>query len=145
MAAAVIPWDLFVQTWTDAKTGEQRSQLLTDNRKEIRVRTKGGFRVVPNSGWQKAMDAIRDHVRLQLRDTAPVALPIPVTMNVTLYPPSERMPDVLGLGKLLMDAMEGALYENDRQVRGALWRLPPVGGRVDAEDPRVVVRVEPWE
>lgn len=49
-----------------------------------------------------------------------------------VYYLDSRRPDSDGPGKLTRDALEGALYENDRQVRDFVQRK-----RLDREHPRL--------
>lgn len=146
-----IPWEMAVERWAD-KAGNERSQLLTDNRKEIRIPARvkcqrcGGtsrtHRTIGNARYQKAKEAIREEAKRQAVEVVP--LPVPVLLRATLYPPNMRA-DTTGLTKLIHDALEGACYENDRQIRGALWQAPPVGGRVDQSEPRIELIIERWE
>lgn len=149
-----IPWEEFVHSFKrKGKTGIQQ-QLLTDNRRELRIKQarrchKCGTRsstmaVIPNTAWQKHKEAIGKLAAKQT-DQPPVPLPCPVLVRVTLYPPHGRA-DTLGLAKILLDALEGVAYENDRQVKGTIWKAPPVApAHVDEHWPRVVINVEPYE
>lgn len=150
----VIPWAMFQYTFTDHQ-GKERTELLGDNRREIRLKAKRRcekcgamdreWRVIPNPNWQKAKEAIREMSTRQAGGVPAIPLPVPVLLRVIVHPPSDRMPDSLALAKLLKDALEGVAYINDRQVKGDLWKLPPVTpATVDSSNPRLVVRVEPW-
>lgn len=56
-----------------------------------------------------------------------------------VYRPDRRRRDLDGLVKLVLDALEGHVYEDDHQVRD----LRVVDGGLDTEDPRLTLQVAP--
>jgi Holliday junction resolvase RusA-like endonuclease len=61
----------------------------------------------------------------------------PLALDAVAYPPDARSRDAGNLRKLLTDALQGAVYDNDRQLVDERWRM----GAIDRERPRVEVLV----
>ena len=62
MSYLTLPWELFVHEYTKRGEDTPTQQLLTDNRKEIRIPVGGGaHRIVRNGAWDKHLDMIRMH------------------------------------------------------------------------------------
>lgn len=95
----------------------------------------------PHSGftltrkYRKALKQARKAVEAQYQGPKITG---PVTATFEFYPPSRR-PDLPNYLKLPMDAMEGIIYENDRQVNaGGQWKWM----YIDKLEPRVEVTVQ---
>jgi len=71
---------------------------------------------INQQGWQKSTDE-------------------KLVAEVTIYWPTRRKRDVENVGKLLWDALEGIVYENDQ------WLLPRyIDFQVDKANPRVEIK-----
>ena len=63
-------------------------------------------------------------------------LPEPVRLNLTLYFKDKRRRDVDNYNKLVLDCLEGVVYEDDKQVQQLF-----ITKAYDKENPRIEVEI----
>jgi Holliday junction resolvase RusA-like endonuclease len=62
-----------------------------------------------------------------------------VEVGLVFFMPDKRRRDPTNLLKGLLDALEGAVYSDDKQIEALSWRK----GALDRENPRVEITISP--
>lgn len=113
-----------------------------DNERGVRVLTRPGMKPVAIRYASKKAKATETSLTWQA--VAQVGRPLltgPVAVSAAFLVPevgTARQPDLLNLPKTLMDAMNGVLWRDDRQIREAHLYLDR-----DAAEPRTELEVAP--
>jgi Holliday junction resolvase RusA-like endonuclease len=104
--------------------------LVSDNRRLIPGRQG---RLIVSRRYRAAKAALRTIVLRQWRRPPITGA---VAMHVLILPPDRRRRDLLNGAKMLGDALEGACYNDDRQIVAAIWErldaCAPMGDRAAA-------------
>ena len=101
-------------------------------------------RLAPGSGrwrssrrWSRGASRARDEVMVQTAGVRPDP-EARFSVDLVLYRPDNRAGDIDAYAKLVLDAMEGYVYEDDAQVDALTIRRS-----LDREDPRLELTVAP--
>jgi Holliday junction resolvase RusA-like endonuclease len=109
------------------------SLLVSDNEKcEVR-----GDKHMLKSRYRQAKATIPARVREQLGDVAPVGVPLALVARV--YVPDNRSHDVCNFAKLVHDALQGVVYQNDSQLWDTRW----IHSGVMVDAPRAEIIIAP--
>lgn len=91
------------------------------------------------SDYRRAKAHVDEHLMVGASGHRPTDEPVSVTMRC--FFPDRRKRDAPNTAKLVLDAAQGWIYEDDSQVH----RLTVERAGVDSEDPRIEVTVTPME
>lgn len=117
MIELTLPWDV----------------LVPDNQR------KGGLVGHLTKRYRSAKRAAEVLLMGQVRRPRPRFDSGPVELRLRFYPPDKHKRDMKNLTKLLTDAMEKLVYDDDYQIASLSWlRMEP-----DRDNPRVEIRVQP--
>lgn len=108
------------------------SVLTPDNR-----RFYPGRGHVLTARYRKGKEAVYLLVMSQVKAPHPVFPAEAVKLDLQFYVPDKRRRDPTNLLKGLLDALEGAVYSDDKQIEALSWRK----AGLDRENPRVELTV----
>lgn len=120
-----------------------RALFLDNNRMRpvIMRGRKGSFARMVNTGdYKKAKKLARGLIAMQYRGRP---LEGPVVLRVEVFVPDNGRRDVSNYAKMIGDAITGTVIVDDRWqvLRRTTWEVP----RIDRENPRAVLTIEPYE
>ena len=108
------------------------SVLVSDNAKH------GGMVGRLTRRYRFGKEALSMVVMSQVRGTRPLYTSVPLALVAEFYPPDLRRRDVTNLCKLMFDAMQGIVYDDDRYLFDVrLLRRAPC-----AKNPRVELEIQ---
>lgn len=91
------------------------------------------------SDYRRAKAHVDEHIMVGASGHRPTEQPVSVTMRC--FFPDRRKRDAPNTAKLVLDAAQGWIYEDDSQVH----RLTVERAGVDPDDPRVEITVRDYE
>lgn len=106
--------------------------LTPDNR-----RFHGGRGHVLTARYRQGKEAIHLLAVSQTRPPRPVFPVERLEVELDFFMPDKRKRDPTNLLKGLLDALEGAVYSDDKQIDALAWRKGPT----DKENPRVDISI----
>jgi Holliday junction resolvase RusA-like endonuclease len=113
------------------------SCLVSDNVKHRAMLRGTQPAMVINRGYADAEEKIRTLAASRVVGCAPAAVPLALTARVWM--PDNRVHDLTNSCKLVHDALEGAVYENDRWLYDVHW----IRAGVDVDAPRAEITILP--
>lgn len=118
------------------------SSLCSDNERKTAALTRladGSVypRLMTSRRYKAAQDAIRDRARAVVGLARPVDYPLRIEARIWL-PPARRN-DPLNFAKVVHDALEGIVYDNDNQLHDVHW----IRAGVDIDAPRAEITITP--
>ncbi len=121
----VVPWSL----------------LCSDNEKEVGSLHRRGGEIYPrkvlSARYKTSKAAIQDKAKIVAAGASPTTEPLAIRVRVWL-PPARRN-DAINFSKVVHDAMEDVVYENDNQLHHIDWRR----AGVDIDAPRAEIEITP--
>lgn len=132
--------------------------LCPDNQKQIPVPVIAKYagqkcvsRLMTSSRYKKGKEGIEGLAKATVaRDGRPTSRyegdglntvfdkATPLQLVAMAHPPTKRKTDPINYSKMICDALQGIVYEDDNQIiRNGPWIL----GRVDKENPRITVTI----
>lgn len=117
------------------------SHLVSDNDKDVarlitRANGPAAIKVITRE-YAKAKEQIANLAKGKVGDAAAHAGPLALTVRV--WVPDERIHDMTNFCKLVHDALEGVVYENDRWLYDVHWTR----AGVDVDAPRAEITCSP--
>jgi Holliday junction resolvase RusA-like endonuclease len=113
------------------------STLASDNVKHRAMLRGSQPAMVINRGYADAFEKIHDLATLRVNHAQPAAEPLALVARVWM--PDNRVHDLTNSCKLVHDALEGAVYENDRWLHDVHW----IRAGVDVDAPRAEITIRP--
>lgn len=115
-----LPWDVLTPDNRRFYPGWERGHVLT-------------------ARYRQGKEAVYLLVMSQVKSPHPVFPVEAVKLDLEFYVPDKRRRDPTNLLKGLLDALEGAVYSDDKQIEALSWRK----AGMDRENPRVELTISP--